>query len=334
MELERLPKIFYYLEIAKAASRRATCLRRHYGVVIVKDDEIVSTGYNGAARGIEDCLERGTCTRKELGIPRGTNYEACLARDTRIMSPAGSHLSIEWFANANAAEFDVYAVDPDTGKFVRTKAERAFKTKDVMQLTRVHFDHGGYVDCTEDHRIMMSNFTYKAASELKLDDLVMGMRYVSVMGCAPHADIVPLRYTHKVTKLEHVDYRGPVYDITVPEYHNFAINLGDMSCIFVHNCRSVHAEANALISAGRKQLIHGTMYLYGWDVEAQQVVRRPNVCIMCRRMIINSGLDQVIYADPDGLAYNKEVGYGYRAENISDWVKAGEPAIEPGKPGY
>lgn len=67
----------YFIHIAKAVSRRATCLRRKYGAVITKDNIIVSTGYNGAPAGMKDCLEVGKCTRKELQIPHGERYELC-----------------------------------------------------------------------------------------------------------------------------------------------------------------------------------------------------------------------------------------------------------------
>jgi dCMP deaminase len=67
----------YFLEIARAVSRRATCLRRRYGAVITKDNTIVSTGYNGAPRGMKDCLQVGQCTRQELQIPHGERYELC-----------------------------------------------------------------------------------------------------------------------------------------------------------------------------------------------------------------------------------------------------------------
>ena len=67
----------YFITIAKAVSTRATCLRRRYGAVITKDNIIVSTGYNGAAAGIKDCLEVGKCTRTELQIPHGERYELC-----------------------------------------------------------------------------------------------------------------------------------------------------------------------------------------------------------------------------------------------------------------
>jgi len=69
----------YYLWIADAVSRRSTCLRRQYGAVIVKDDVIVSTGYNGSARGEENCCDTGKCIRTELGVPHGERYELCCA---------------------------------------------------------------------------------------------------------------------------------------------------------------------------------------------------------------------------------------------------------------
>ena len=69
----------YYLNIAKAVSERSTCLRRHYGAVIVKDNRIVSTGYNGSASGEVNCCDRGVCKREELKIPHGERYEMCEA---------------------------------------------------------------------------------------------------------------------------------------------------------------------------------------------------------------------------------------------------------------
>jgi dCMP deaminase len=67
----------YFINIAKAVSARATCLRRKYGAVITKDNTIVSTGYNGAPSGMKDCLDVGRCTRRELQIPHGERYELC-----------------------------------------------------------------------------------------------------------------------------------------------------------------------------------------------------------------------------------------------------------------
>lgn len=75
--MERKSKINYYLDIAEAVSKRSTCLRKHFGAIIVKDDSIVSTGYNGAPRGRKNCCDLNYCLRDELKIPRGERYELC-----------------------------------------------------------------------------------------------------------------------------------------------------------------------------------------------------------------------------------------------------------------
>ncbi len=75
--MERKSKINYYLDIAEAVSKRSTCLRKHFGAIIVKDDSIVSTGYNGAPRGRKNCCDLNFCLRDELKIPRGERYELC-----------------------------------------------------------------------------------------------------------------------------------------------------------------------------------------------------------------------------------------------------------------
>ena len=73
----RTSKENYYLDIADAVSERATCLRRRYGAIIVHNDEIISTGYNGAPRGRRNCTDLGYCTREAMQIPSGQRYELC-----------------------------------------------------------------------------------------------------------------------------------------------------------------------------------------------------------------------------------------------------------------
>ena len=73
----RTDKSNYYLGIADAVLRRSTCMRRKYGAIIVRNDEIISTGYNGAPRGRRNCSDVGYCTREDLGIPSGERYELC-----------------------------------------------------------------------------------------------------------------------------------------------------------------------------------------------------------------------------------------------------------------
>ncbi|MGI5888726.1 MAG: deoxycytidylate deaminase [Oscillospiraceae bacterium] len=152
--MKRRDKINYYLDIAETVSQRCTCLRRHYGAIIVKNDEIISTGYVGAPRGRINCTDLGYCRREMLNIPRGERYEMC---------------------------------------------------------------------------------------------------------------------------------------------------------------RSVHAEANAIISASRRDCIDSTMYLTGIEVSTGDYVKNPNSCSMCKRMIINAGIKTVI------IRINKNE---YKSINVAtDWVE-------------
>ena len=74
---QRRDKTNYYLDIAQAVAGRGTCLRRRYGAIIVKNDEIISTGYNGAPRGRKNCIDLNHCVREELKVPSGERYELC-----------------------------------------------------------------------------------------------------------------------------------------------------------------------------------------------------------------------------------------------------------------
>ncbi len=73
----RRDKINYYLDIAQTITERGTCLRRNYGCIIVKNDEIISTGYTGAPRGRKNCTDLNYCYRERLAVPRGQMYEKC-----------------------------------------------------------------------------------------------------------------------------------------------------------------------------------------------------------------------------------------------------------------
>ena len=75
--MKRISKINYYLDLAEVTLERSTCIRRHYGAVIVKNDEIISTGYVGAPRGRQNCCEIKECIREKLNVPRGERYELC-----------------------------------------------------------------------------------------------------------------------------------------------------------------------------------------------------------------------------------------------------------------
>ena len=150
---QRMSKDKYYLNIADAVLDRSTCLRRKYGAIIVKNDEILSTGYNGAPRGRVNCSELGYCNREQLRIPSGQRYELC---------------------------------------------------------------------------------------------------------------------------------------------------------------RSVHAEANAIISAARRDMIGGTLYLVGRDAASGELLHDTTSCAMCRRMIINAGIDRVVIRNTEK---------DYSVVHVEDWIR-------------
>jgi dCMP deaminase len=151
--MDRRDKNNYYLDIAETVLERGTCLRRNYGSIIVKNDEIISTGYSGAPRGRKNCNELGFCRREQLNIPRGTHYELC---------------------------------------------------------------------------------------------------------------------------------------------------------------RSVHSETNAIISAARRDMINATLYLVGIDSKDGEYVENANSCIMCKRLIINSGIERVVIRDTKDT---------YRIIEVVDWIE-------------
>lgn len=77
--MQRRDKNNYYLDIAQTVAERGTCLRRNFGAIVVKDDSIISTGYNGAPRGRKNCSDLNRCVRDELKVPHGERYELCRA---------------------------------------------------------------------------------------------------------------------------------------------------------------------------------------------------------------------------------------------------------------
>jgi len=160
--MNRISKENYYLDIAETVLERATCLRRVYGAIIVKNDEIISTGYNGAPRGRANCTDMGYCTREAMQIPRGQRYELC---------------------------------------------------------------------------------------------------------------------------------------------------------------RSVHAEANAIISASRRDMVGGDIYLVGRDAQTGELLKDATSCMMCRRMVINAGLERVVIRRSETE---------FEIVPVSDWVE--EDDLAPLKP--
>lgn len=109
----RVSKINYYLDIAQTVSERCTCLRRRYGAIIVKNDSIVSTGYNGAPRGRKNCCDLKFCVREKLNIPHGERYELCRA----------THAEANAIISASREEMDgatlyMAATEPSDGSII------------------------------------------------------------------------------------------------------------------------------------------------------------------------------------------------------------------------
>ena len=508
----------YYLSIAAAVAERSTCLRRKYGAVIVKDDEIISTGYNGAPRGWANCCELGYCFREREQIPHGEKYELCLAGETTVKLLDGTYATMKELAERSEPVW-VYSINERTGTIIPAIAHDARKTRQVTSLLRVKFDDGGYVDCTPEHRFLLRDLTYKEAQNLCIGDSVMPCNYrfekaghevihntpnmrkearwvlnnvrcstnqipthelvytffhgtipsgyvihhvdfnprnntpenlmlisksehhslhnkyrfengltkfgtyeackkgvesqramlqndsefmrkkseigkqnmdanwasstwrefmqptlvangrmiaarynsdptailhrrrgLIAMGISnflfqmklsneteqlsienyekmrkkhkPHngkgRDIIPKlktvmdcfdsfeeaieagrNYNHKVLSIETIPYNDWVYDITVDGFPNLAIKTSEGKCVVVHNCRSVHGEANAIISAPRRDMIGATLYLAGKEADGS-IIYDAEPCAMCRRLIINAGIERVISRGPQG----------------------------------
>lgn len=513
----RMSKEDYYLGIAEAVAQRSTCLRRKYGCVIVNNDEIISTGFNGAPRGEANCCDLGVCKRDELGVAKGERYELCLSGDTVIKLLDGTYESIESLYNRQADGVWIYSVDIQTGKIVPAKAFNIHKTGIRKDIVEVVLDNASSVKCTADHLFMMRDGSYKEARNLKYADSLMPMyynfarnngKYESISNtvnarkekmkenwisktkqtpthqlvyeyfngendyivdlvhhkdentlnnCPDNLELIdrgvhsllhlmnagrvskiseysslgtqkfienlrsnpeslkqrkelgtknmqanwnnpnfverakerskklgtqacikmnkdpeiikrrgrskvikglslllfdirdkdiiltyenyekvrnrfvrPLNedggirfpsmktilkyfdtfedaleeariYNHKVVEVKFLNTEIPVYDMTVPYFENFAIDLGDNSCIFVHNCRSVHSEQNAIISASRRDMLGATLYITGLEVQdTGHKYANPEPCLICQRFIKNAGIEKVIGRAVDG----------------------------------
>ena len=149
--MERRDKINYYLGLAEMVSQRSTCLRRRYGAVIVNNDEVVSTGYNGAPRGRKNCTEVGWCIREKLKIPRGERYEICRsvhAEANAIISAARDRML--------GASLYLTGVDAQTGEYVPNSSSCSMCKRQVINagITKVYVrdDKDSYrvVDVNED----------------------------------------------------------------------------------------------------------------------------------------------------------------------------------------
>ncbi|MCR5468259.1 MAG: cytidine deaminase [Lachnospiraceae bacterium] len=115
--MARRDKVNYYLDLAEVVSKRGTCLRRLYGAVVVKNDEVISTGYVGAPRGRKNCSDLGVCIREKMQIPRGERYELCRsvhAEANAIISASRDKLI--------GSSIYLVGIDAPTGEYVKNSS--------------------------------------------------------------------------------------------------------------------------------------------------------------------------------------------------------------------
>ena len=166
----------YYLEIAKVVAKRSPCLRRHYGAIIIKDDAIVSTGYNGPARGSINCFEVG-CIKDLLNLPHYAGYdycpavhaeENCVSGDTLVITADGT---IEKAKNVNSV---LVSVNLKTFDELKVKSEKIVTLKE--ETIKIIASGGISLEVSPDHILfVMDKNTYlreKLAKDITLDDYI------------------------------------------------------------------------------------------------------------------------------------------------------------------
>ena len=144
--MERRDKVNYYLDLAEMVSQRSTCLRKHYGAVIVNNDEVVSTGYVGAPRGRRHCSDIGRCIREELHVPRGERYELCRS----VHAEANAIISASRERMIGSSLY-LTGVDARTGEYVENSSSCSMCKRMIINagISRVYIR-----DTKNDYRVV------------------------------------------------------------------------------------------------------------------------------------------------------------------------------------
>ncbi len=162
--MERRDKINYYLDIAQVVAERGTCLRRNYGAIIVKNDEIISTGYVGAPRGRKNCSDLGVCIRQKLNIPRGERYEMCRS----VHAEANAIISAKR-SDMIGATLYLVGLEADTGEVVANSTSCAMCKRMVINAgietvivrdTQTEFREISVQDWIDDDESLQGTFGY------------------------------------------------------------------------------------------------------------------------------------------------------------------------------
>lgn len=131
--MERRDKINYYLDLAEIVSQRSTCLRRHYGAVIVQNDEVISTGYVGAPRGRKNCTDLHYCVRQKLEVPRGERYELCRS----VHAEANAIISSSRNKMLGSTLYLV-GIECDTGEYVKNASSCSMCKRQIINAGIAH----------------------------------------------------------------------------------------------------------------------------------------------------------------------------------------------------
>lgn len=123
----RIDKENYYLDIAQTVAGRSTCLRRCYGAILVKSDEIISTGYNGAPRGRKNCTDLGFCAREALQVPSGERYELCRS----VHAETNAIISASRDKMIGSAMY-LTGVEADTGEYVKNSCSCSMCKRQII----------------------------------------------------------------------------------------------------------------------------------------------------------------------------------------------------------
>lgn len=185
----RVSKDQYYLNIAKEVAQRSTCYRVKIGAVILRDDQIIATGYVGAPRKTKDCLERGFCLRDKLGIPHGQRYELCrsvhaeqncVSQDSLTILPDGE------IKRLKSVYSNLLSLDTSNFKIQFSQGKRF--EKNSQEVIRITTTGNHEIEVSPDHEMFVADkvkiLSTKKARDLTLEDFLPFAAKIKVKGAS------------------------------------------------------------------------------------------------------------------------------------------------------
>ena len=162
--MKRRDKINYYLDLAEIVAQRGTCLRRQYGAVIVKNDEVISTGYVGAPRGRKNCSDLGICIRQKMQVPRGERYELCRSvhaeANAIISASRGEMLGSTMYLVGKEMDTGEYVKNSNSCSMCKRKMINAGIEKVYIRDSKEEYREIRIQDWVEDDESILGTFGY------------------------------------------------------------------------------------------------------------------------------------------------------------------------------